>query len=271
MQKVIGMFESLENCFRNCWKVFMLLLEWNHLFVITVYNFACSIRYYASKIQELPYYVYSTAIDSFKETCHFSLEIITGFPVNCEKTINIFFKLAFVHDFSQLSNDFLTLFKFVLKILPVIIVIGMVCIGMVYLMYEIYKYLSIRFEEMRETMNEMMEEQQRRREAQVERPIRRTRQRRQRQANVEPRQPETAQQSQQSEVQHQGEEQASTSSVQRSYLCCVCLVNNCEIVLMPCKHLCICESCFAQSRAISRTRLCPICQQLVKRNIKIFA
>ena len=40
--------------------------------------------------------------------------------------------------------------------------------------------------------------------------------------------------------------------------CCVCLDNNCNIVLLPCNHFVLCGSC-AQN-IYNTTNKCPICQ-----------
>lgn len=264
MKKVIALFESIENLFSFCWQAFKLLMDLNYLFVITLYEIACYIVNFASKIHELPMYAYYTAIDFSKEAYLFLVEIFVGFSGNFEKTFNIFIKLTIVHEFGELSNDLKTLFKANLKMLPVIIIAAAAC----HLVYEIYSYLEIRFERMREIMNDLMEQERLRNEFQVEPRTRHIRQRRRRQVNPEPRESET----QQSEEPHTSREEGeSVSPSKRSYLCCVCMENNCEIVLMPCKHLCICDSCFRKSRAQTAMRMCPICRQLVKKEIKIFA
>lgn len=42
--------------------------------------------------------------------------------------------------------------------------------------------------------------------------------------------------------------------------CCICLDNKCNILLLPCDHLVICDICCKQ---IYNTKKCPICQEEV--------
>ena len=271
MKKVIELFESVERFFAVCWQLFKLLMDLNYGFIISGYDFACSINDLAAKIRAFPFYVYSVVIAFPKEAYLFLLDSFTGFLANIHKSIDIIRKLAIekdFQDFSEFSNDFITLFKTNFKILLVMMITAATC----YKVYQIFNYLYIRFERIREIMNDMVEEQRLRNEIQIEPPrTRRPRQRRQRQTNVEPSQPE-AQSSHQSDEQHTSQqEEASISPIKGTYLCCVCMENNCEIVLMPCKHLCFCDSCYRQSRAQAQMKVCPICRQLVKKEIKIFA
>merc|ERR1712062_721720 len=56
-------------------------------------------------------------------------------------------------------------------------------------------------------------------------------------------------------------------------LCVVCQDREKCIMILPCRHLCICESCQVSlmqriDRAHSRT--CPICRKIVKQTIKAY-
>jgi hypothetical protein len=264
MEKVIALFESLEHFFNFCWQAFNLLMDLNYVFIIGLYDLACSLINFASKIHEFPFIIYSTALGFSKQLLPFLVESFSEFHVNSATALQICYKFAFVHDFTEFDTDFQTLCKSNLKILPVIMIAAWTWHGL----RKIYSYLYLRFESVRVIVSDFMEEYRLIYDAQIEPRTRRVRQRRQRRLNTEPRVPEV----QQPEEPHTSrEEQASVSPINRSYLCCVCLEKNSEIVLMPCNHLCICESCLRQSRAQAQMRVCPICRQSVKKEIKIFA
>ena len=56
-----------------------------------------------------------------------------------------------------------------------------------------------------------------------------------------------------------------------SKLCCICLENLKCVVLMPCKHLCVCEVCGADDkRATQQLKSCPICRETIKQRIQVF-
>ncbi|CAE7467989.1 Rnf26, partial [Symbiodinium microadriaticum] len=52
-------------------------------------------------------------------------------------------------------------------------------------------------------------------------------------------------------------------------LCCVCRDNNKTVLLLPCKHLCLCEVC---SEHISTRRMtsCPVCRQAVSDALRVY-
>ena len=57
------------------------------------------------------------------------------------------------------------------------------------------------------------------------------------------------------------------------YLCCVCRFENSNVVLLPCKHLCLCLRCFyllKKNSQNSESALCPICRSEIREEIKIF-
>ncbi len=56
-----------------------------------------------------------------------------------------------------------------------------------------------------------------------------------------------------------------------NYLCCICKIENSQIVLMPCKHLCLCSSCYFIMHNVQGSRSnCPICRALIQNKIQIF-
>ncbi len=53
-----------------------------------------------------------------------------------------------------------------------------------------------------------------------------------------------------------------------SRLCCICLDEVKCVVLMPCKHLCVCDSCCGPRSGTLRS--CPICRERVEHHFKVF-
>jgi len=51
--------------------------------------------------------------------------------------------------------------------------------------------------------------------------------------------------------------------------CCVCLEKTRNTVLVPCHHLCLCESC-AEDLMSNTKASCPLCRAEVHKTIKIF-
>ena len=49
-------------------------------------------------------------------------------------------------------------------------------------------------------------------------------------------------------------------------LCCICLAESVEVVLVPCGHLCLCRVCGAQT-----SEKCPLCRSRVREVIRCFA
>jgi hypothetical protein len=49
-------------------------------------------------------------------------------------------------------------------------------------------------------------------------------------------------------------------------LCTICLDKNRSVVLMPCRHLCLCEAC----AGLRQLRDCPICRQRITCKIVVF-
>lgn len=55
---------------------------------------------------------------------------------------------------------------------------------------------------------------------------------------------------------------------QEEKLCVVCLTNNKCVILMPCRHLCMCNDC---SEIIERTsQSCPICRTDFDRRVTVY-
>lgn len=57
--------------------------------------------------------------------------------------------------------------------------------------------------------------------------------------------------------------------------CCICLENPKCVVLMPCKHLCVCDACGGTGSEDSKRdsnllKTCPICRETIKQRIKVF-
>lgn len=48
--------------------------------------------------------------------------------------------------------------------------------------------------------------------------------------------------------------------------CCVCLEGEKTILVMPCKHLCLCEPCSKQKKL----KLCPVCRTKIQQKINVF-
>ena len=48
--------------------------------------------------------------------------------------------------------------------------------------------------------------------------------------------------------------------------CCVCLEGEKTILVMPCKHLCLCEPCPKQKKL----KLCPVCRTKIQQKINVF-
>ena len=53
---------------------------------------------------------------------------------------------------------------------------------------------------------------------------------------------------------------------ERSHECVVCIERNKCIVLMPCKHLCVCELC-----ASTCSGRCPICRAVIESEMRVYS
>ena len=70
-------------------------------------------------------------------------------------------------------------------------------------------------------------------------------------------------------IERKERELADSKSSSEQSLCCICRDAVKTILLMPCRHLCLCENC---SNALKRRRgNCPVCRQVVVDCIKVYA
>lgn len=58
-----------------------------------------------------------------------------------------------------------------------------------------------------------------------------------------------------------------TSTTSSNQECAICLVNIRNIIILPCRHMCICEECIGDASA--RIDKCPICRQPYDSLLKI--
>ena len=69
---------------------------------------------------------------------------------------------------------------------------------------------------------------------------------------------------------------ASTSSKPQDpeRMCVVCMEREKSVVLMPCKHQCICKECVDQLKRIAQIErkkpMCPVCRELIRDTIEPF-
>jgi hypothetical protein len=54
------------------------------------------------------------------------------------------------------------------------------------------------------------------------------------------------------------------------YLCVICWNDRKNIVLLPCRHLCVCVSCSQKLWNNTKKETCPICRQDVENLIEVF-
>ena len=52
------------------------------------------------------------------------------------------------------------------------------------------------------------------------------------------------------------------------YECVICLNNPKDTVMMPCKHMCCCSSCYRKNK--SKLSNCPICRKAIKTILTVF-
>jgi hypothetical protein len=56
----------------------------------------------------------------------------------------------------------------------------------------------------------------------------------------------------------------------RTEECVVCLENPRQVLLLPCKHMCVCVRCSVLMDVTSLTLTCPICRSCVQQKIRVF-
>jgi hypothetical protein len=55
-----------------------------------------------------------------------------------------------------------------------------------------------------------------------------------------------------------------------SYLCVICWNDRKSVVLLPCKHLCVCVSCRKKLWNSTQNETCPICRNQVDNLLEVF-
>ena len=55
-----------------------------------------------------------------------------------------------------------------------------------------------------------------------------------------------------------------------SYFCVICLNERKTVVLLPCKHLCVCVSCSKNLRNANQNETCPICRTEIESLLEVF-
>lgn len=57
-----------------------------------------------------------------------------------------------------------------------------------------------------------------------------------------------------------------TNTIIPNNLCCICLINERNIVFRPCNHLCVCNNCILNSNL----QTCPLCRTEITETIVVF-
>lgn len=60
---------------------------------------------------------------------------------------------------------------------------------------------------------------------------------------------------------------AAASSASTESSCCICLIAKCSVLLMPCRHLCVCDECGMREGL----RQCPICRKSITSTISVYS
>ncbi|RYG94958.1 hypothetical protein EON65_56680 [archaeon] len=60
--------------------------------------------------------------------------------------------------------------------------------------------------------------------------------------------------------------EANLSLVNQQRLCTICMEDDRTVLLMPCRHLCLCSKCSEQSML----QLCPICRNRIQEKVTVF-
>jgi hypothetical protein len=56
----------------------------------------------------------------------------------------------------------------------------------------------------------------------------------------------------------------------QNFCCTICKINMRNIVLLPCKHLCVCDGCYTYGRKNSCLYRCPLCRTTIIDSMKVF-
>ena len=68
----------------------------------------------------------------------------------------------------------------------------------------------------------------------------------------------------------QQQAEAMDEDSRQNALCCICRESPKTILLLPCKHLCVCEECCFSLMATPRTK-CPVCRGGVVDSLRVYA
>ena len=55
-----------------------------------------------------------------------------------------------------------------------------------------------------------------------------------------------------------------------SCFCVICLNERKTVVLLPCRHLCVCVSCSKKLRNVDQNETCPICRNEIESLLEVF-
>jgi hypothetical protein len=56
----------------------------------------------------------------------------------------------------------------------------------------------------------------------------------------------------------------------QSVECVICLTNKKNILLLPCKHLCLCSECANNQEPSQRIAECPLCRKIITDKVSVF-
>ena len=63
-------------------------------------------------------------------------------------------------------------------------------------------------------------------------------------------------------------EHSSALKYREERLCVVCMVHEKKVLLLPCKHLCMCKAC--TDKIVTGSARCPVCRELVADSVEAF-
>ena len=61
---------------------------------------------------------------------------------------------------------------------------------------------------------------------------------------------------------------SSNGQAQESQDCCVCLAERKSVVLLPCRHMCVCEACGLDDESLLDK--CPMCRTNITHRFRVF-
>ena len=53
-------------------------------------------------------------------------------------------------------------------------------------------------------------------------------------------------------------------------MCSVCLEREKTVLLLPCRHLCLCSGCSAELEASPEHGNCPMCRKYIEKHVEIY-